>query len=78
MVAPLPLLLLSSPINFVREKLKYRRYYRIVKRHYSDPESVSKEQLHVILPKLQSEEISHLIFRLREGGSYEQNSYTQN
>ena len=76
MVAPLPLLLLSSPIQFVNEKIKYRRYYRIVKKHYADPESVSKEQLSLLLPKLQSEELTNLIFRLREKGSYAQSSYT--
>jgi hypothetical protein len=78
MVAPLPLLLLSSPIQYVTDKIKYRKYYSIVKRTYSDPESISKEQLRDLFPKLQTEELTHILFHLREGGSYAQNSYTDN
>jgi hypothetical protein len=78
MVAPLPILLLSSPIQYVTGKIKFRKYYGIVKRSYSDPESVSKEQLRDLFPKLQSEELTHILYCLREGGSYEKNSYTDN
>ncbi len=73
MFAPLPLLLLSSPVQYFRDKRKRKKYYDTIKEHYDDPKSVSKEQLRDIFPDLPSEELTQIIDHLREEDYPEEN-----
>jgi hypothetical protein len=48
--APLPVLILSAPLGYMRDWIKYRSYRRVVERHYSDLDMVDVEKLKNIFP----------------------------
>ena len=73
MVAPLPILLLSSPIRYISEKISTKKYYFIVKRHFENPAAVSAEQLQDIFPDKKLDELHHIAYTLQENYSYKNN-----
>ncbi len=76
MVAPLPILLLASPIRYVNEKITNKKYYYAVKRHFKNPATVSAEQLQDIFPNKKLDELHQIVYTLQENKTYE--SYKNN
>jgi hypothetical protein len=70
MAIPLPLLLLSSPLRYVRDKITNKRYYNIVRKHHENPSLVSAEQLRDIFPGKKSEELNQIVYSLQEANEY--------
>jgi hypothetical protein len=73
MVAPLPILLLASPIGYIKEKITQKKYYIIVKRHFENPAMVSAEQLQDIFPNKKLDELHEIAYTLQEESSYRDN-----
>ena len=73
MAAPLPIIILSSPLGFIWEKIMHWRYYKIVKKHFERPELVSFTQLQRIFPNKVSKELNRIAYYLQEESSYKDN-----
>jgi hypothetical protein len=71
--APLPILLLSSPLQWVNEKIQHKRYYRIVKKHFANPGTVSAEQLQDVFPDKKLNELHEIAYVLQDENSYRDN-----
>jgi hypothetical protein len=71
--APLPILLLSSPLQYINEKIQTRRYYNIVKKHFKNPATVSAEQLQDVFPNKKLNELHQIAYYLQEESSYKDN-----
>jgi hypothetical protein len=76
MVAPLPVLLLASPLSYINEKITNKKYYFIVKRHFENPAAVSAEQLQDIFPDKKLDELHQIAYTLQANKSYR--SYKNN
>ncbi len=70
MVAPLPILLLASPLSYLNEKITNKKYYFIVKRHFEDPASVSAEQLQDVFPNKKLDELHQIAYTLQANKAY--------
>jgi hypothetical protein len=68
--APLPILLLTSPVQYLNEKITQKRYYRIVKKHFTNPYTVNVEQLKDIFPRMNPEKLDEIVSSLHEAGAY--------
>ncbi len=71
--APLPVLLLSSPLQYINEKIQHKRYYSIVKKHFENPGAVSAEQLQDVFPTKNSTELNQIAYYLQEENTYKDN-----
>lgn len=71
--APLPLLLLSSPLQYINEKIQQKRYHSIVKKHFNNPASVSAEQLQNVFPNKPMNELHQIAYYLQEENTYKDN-----
>jgi hypothetical protein len=70
LVAPLPIILLSAPLGYVWGKIKYKRYYFLVKKHLKRPELVNLDQLKRIFPGKQIAELQDIVYYLQPESSY--------
>jgi len=73
MFAPLPILLLSSPLSYVKEQVARKRYYSIVKRYFENPSTVSAEQLSDIFPNKKLNELHEIAYSLKGEKSFRDN-----
>ncbi len=71
--APLPILLLSTPLHWINDKIQHARYYRKVKKHFANPEIVSAEQLQDVFPNKKLNELHQIAYYLQEENSYRDN-----
>jgi hypothetical protein len=71
--APLPILLLSTPLQYINEKLQNRKHYNAVKKYYKNPEGISAEQLKDVFPDKKITELRQIAYLLQEESSYGEN-----
>ncbi len=71
--APLPILLLSSPLQYINEKIQTKRYYNIVRKHHDNPACLSAEQLQDIFPNKKMNELNQIAYYLQEESTYKDN-----
>jgi hypothetical protein len=70
MVAPLPILLLASPLRYINEKITHKKYYIMVKRHFENPSMVSAEQLQDVFPNKKLDELHQIVYALQGESTY--------
>ncbi len=64
--APLPILLLSSPVSFLKEWFIHQYNVRRIKRYYSDLEVVGVNELKQIFPRKSSDQLEEIALKLNE------------
>lgn len=67
---PLPILLLYHPFLHIQDRIMQRRYYKVVKKHFDNPSTVSAEQLSDIFPDKKMPELRHIAYQLQEDNDY--------
>jgi hypothetical protein len=73
LVLPIPILILSTPIDHLYEKWMRYRYLNVVKKYCENPFDVSEEQLRKIFQGKSSEELNRIAYYLEEDFSYLEN-----
>jgi hypothetical protein len=68
--APLPILLLSSPLHYLTEKIQSKKHYNFVKKHFDNPSMVSAEQLQDLFPDKKLNELHQIVYNLQEKNTY--------
>ncbi len=64
--APFPILLLSAPLGYVKNWIRFSYYYRVIKRHHPEPQLLNMEQLKKIFPNKGIEELEEIAYSLDE------------